>query len=126
VLLLLPGSPDEVYICREAFLGAILPPVALLEDAFDDRTVVAYAHIELLRLVHSVRTLVFLAILRCVFGIGAHLTLKSASLSIHVGLNNSCRDVIARQDRLMEHVVHFDLHRQNELSAEEVLSEGCL
>ena len=43
VLLLFERGPDEVAVRCEALFGAVLPPVALLEDRFDDRVVVAGA-----------------------------------------------------------------------------------
>ena len=62
MLLLLPRCPNKVTIGGKRLLISILPPVALLQDRLDDRKVIAWSDIELLR---HVDLALFLAIGRC-------------------------------------------------------------
>ena len=113
VLLLLPRGPDEVAVCREALLAPVLPPVPLLEHRLDDREVVAGPDPEFLG---NVDLAFFFTVT----------VAASIVISSHVLLNDALGELIGRQDRPMEQVLHLDLQVEDELPAVKELAQGLL
>ena len=114
MLLLLPRGPDEVDIRAETLFGAVLPPVTLLEHALHNGEVVARADIELLRLVNLI------------FFLSAGAPRHESLVPAHVCLDQLLREVVCLQDRLVQQVLHLNLHIQDELPTVEELSEARL